>query len=262
MSGLPSSRPEDATPGGPGDGGDEAQRSLRVASSPTLRQQIVERLTEAIELGQLPPGSRLIDRDLCERMGVSRTSIREALRELEASGLITTQPHKGPIVSIVTLDMARSIYEIRAVLEGLAARLFARRATTQQIVAIKKSVEELAEVYANYTPQSFLRVKSAFYRILLDGSGNPVVADMLRMIHTRVSQLRATSLSNPSRAAQSIAEIREFVSALEARNEEAAWHTCIRHVENAAEAALIVLAGQQTSQQSGNGAAPRKPRKT
>src|SRR3954449_2251921 len=214
------------------------QPSLRVATTPTLRHQIVERLKEAIELGQFPPGARLIDRELCERMGVSRTSIREAMRELEAAGLITTLPNKGSIVSIVTSEMARSIYETRAVLEGLAARLFARRASSDQIAGLKKTVDDLAAVYTNYTPQGMMRAKAEFYGFLLEGCGNPIVADMLRIIHTRVSQLRATSHSNPSRAKQSIAEIREIVAALEARNAEAAWHKCVRHIENAAEAAL------------------------
>jgi DNA-binding GntR family transcriptional regulator len=231
--------------------------SLRVTTPPTLRHQIVERLKEAIELGQFPPGARLIDRELCERMGVSRTSIREAMRELEAAGLITTLPNKGSIVSVVTPEMARSIYEIRAVLEGLAARLFARRASANQIAALKKTVDELASVYTNYTPQSMMRAKTEFYGILLEGSGNPIVADMLRIIHTRVSQLRATSHSNPSRAKQSIAEIREIVAALETRNDEAAWYKCVRHIENAAEAALAVLAAQQPSK-SGPGKAAKK----
>lgn len=238
------------------------QASLRVATPPTLRHQIVERLKEAIELGELPPGTRLIDRELCERMGVSRTSIREAVRELEAAGLITTLPNKGSIVSIVTPEMARSIYEIRAVLEGLAARLFARRATADQLVALKKAVDDLASVYTNYTPQSMMRAKTEFYAVLLEGSGNPIVADMLRIIHTRVSQLRATSHSNPSRAKQSIAEIREIVAALESRNDEAAWYKCVRHIENAADAALAVLAVPQSSKSGARKTvAKRKPRK-
>ena len=221
--------------------GGAPERSLRISSMPTLRQQIVDRIREAIETRQFPPGSRLIERDLCERMGVSRTSIREALRELEAAGLITTQPNKGPIVSIVTADMAKAIYEVRTVLEGLAARLFARHASTAQIAALKETVDRLADVYDDYTPLEFLKVKSEFYRVLLEGAGNPVVSDMLNAIHTRVSQLRATSLSNPSRARESLAEIREFVAALEARNEEAAWHTCVRHIQNASNAALKIL---------------------
>src|SRR3954463_13946465 len=77
------------------------QASLRVATPPTLRHQIVERLKEAIELGEFLPGARLIDRELCERMGVSRTSIREAMRELEAAGRIATVPNKGSRVSSV-----------------------------------------------------------------------------------------------------------------------------------------------------------------
>ena len=217
------------------------EQSLRVSSSPTLRQRVVDRMREAIETGQFAPGARLIERDLCERLGVSRTSVREALRELEAAGLITTQPNKGPIVSVVTLEMARSIYEVRSVLEGLAARLFARRASAAQIAALRESVEKLAEVYDNYTAAGFLKAKSEFYRILLEGADNPIAADMLRAIHTRVSQLRATSLSNPTRAQASLAEIREFVNALAARNEEAAWHLCVHHVQNASDAALKML---------------------
>jgi DNA-binding GntR family transcriptional regulator len=255
----------DQPSGGEADRNKEAQQqaSLRVATPPTLRHQIVERLKEAIELGQFPPGARLIDRELCERMGVSRTSIREALRELEAAGLITTLPNKGSIVSVVTPEMARSIYEVRAVLEGLAARLFARRASSDQIVDLKKAVDELESMYATYTPQGLLRAKTEFYRVLLDGSGNSIVADMLRIIHTRVWQLRAMSHSNPARAEQSIAEIRELVAALESRNDEAAWYKCVRHVENAAEAALAVLAKQQVAKSTkGETAVKRKPRKS
>lgn len=217
------------------------QRSLHVSPLPTLRQQVVERIREAIETGQFPPGARLIERDLCERMGVSRTSIREALRDLEAAGLIVTQPNKGPIVPIVTPEMAKAIYQVRTVLEGLAARLFARHATAGQIAALKDSVDRLAAVYENYTASGFLSVKAEFYRILLEGAGNPVAAEMLQAIHTRVSQLRATSLANPSRAQASLAEIREFVAALAARNEEAAWHLCTHHIQNASDAALRML---------------------
>jgi DNA-binding GntR family transcriptional regulator len=214
---------------------------LRVAAAPTLRQRIVDRLREAIETGELPPGSRLIERDLCARMGVSRTSIREALRELEAANLITSQINKGPVVTVVTPEMARSIYEVRMVLEGLAARLFTRRASAAEIETLKASVEDLARVYENYTAPAFLKAKAEFYRILLAGARNPVAADMLRAIHTRVSQLRATSLADPTRARESMQEIRDFVAALAARNEEAAWHLCVHHIQNASIAALRML---------------------
>ena len=215
--------------------------SLRMPSVPTLRQLVADRLRDAIETGQFPPGMRLIERDLCERLGVSRTSVREALRDLEGSGLITTQANRGPIVSILTLEMAKSIYEVRIVLEGLAARLFAANATAAQMMALQDAVERLALVHQNFSAANFLRVKSEFYQVLLAGAGNPVAADMLRAIHTRVSQLRATSLSDPARANASMAEIRALVEALAARDGETASRLCVEHLQNAAGAALRVM---------------------
>lgn len=218
-----------------------ADMSMRVQTLPGLREQVAERLRLAIATGRFPAGARLIERELCEMMGVSRTSLREALRELQADGLITLQPNKGLSVSVITERTARSIYEVRAVLEGLAARLFARNATDAQVKALHESVNSLAEVYDNFSAEGFIAAKTRFYDILLEGGGNEVSADMLRRIHTRVSLLRVVSLSSAERAQQSIRELREFVDALEHRDEERAWRVCVAHVEAAAAAAMRSL---------------------
>jgi DNA-binding GntR family transcriptional regulator len=215
--------------------------SMRVQTLPGLREQVAERLRMAIATGKFPAGTRLIERELCEMMGVSRTSLREALRELQADGLITLQPNKGMSVSVVTEETARSIYEVRAMLEGLAARLFARHATPEQMSELRRSVDKLAEVYDNFSSEAFIAAKTHFYDVLLEGAGNPVAADMLRRIHTRVSQLRVVSLSSAERAQQSIRELREFLDALEKRDEERAWQVCVAHVEAAAKAALKTI---------------------
>jgi DNA-binding GntR family transcriptional regulator len=215
--------------------------SMRVQTLPGLREQVAERLRLAIATGKFPPGARLIERELCEMTGVSRTSLREALRELQADGLITQQPNKGLSVSVISEETARSIYEVRATLEGLAARLFARNSTTQQMRELRLSVDRLAEVYDNFSSEAFIAAKTRFYDILLEGAGNPVAADMLRRIHTRVSQLRVVSLSSATRAQQSIRELREFLDALEKRDEERAWQVCVAHVEAAATAALKTI---------------------
>ena len=144
-------------------------------------------------------------------------------------------------MSVISRKEAEGIYEVRAVLEGLAARLFARNATDSEIKALRRSIDRLEAVYANFTPESFIAAKSEFYDILLQGAGNETAADMLRRIHTRVSQLRVVSLSSAERAERSIAELREFLRALEARDEEKAWALCVGHVENAARAALANL---------------------
>lgn len=212
--------------------------NLRVETLPGLREQVAERLRMAIVVGHFKPGERLIERELCDMMGVSRTSLREALRELQADGLITLKPNKGMSVSVLTQDTARSIYEVRQVLEGLAARLFARHATPELMQALRNSVEELALVYENFSAEAFIDVKGRFYDILLEGAGNEVAADMLRRIHTRASQLRVLSLSRSERAQESIRELRAFCDALEARDEDLAWELCLDHVQKAAEAAL------------------------
>ncbi len=216
--------------------------SMRVQTLPGLREQVAERLRMAIATGKFPAGARLIERELCEMMGVSRTSLREALRELQADGLITLQPNKGLSVSTITEETARSIYEVRAMLEGLAARLFARNATPHQMKELRRSVDRLAEVYDNFSSEAFIAAKTHFYDVLLEGAGNAVAADMLRRIHTRVSQLRVVSLSSAERAQQSIRELREFLDALEKRDEEQAWKVCVAHVEAAANAALKTIA--------------------
>ena len=117
--------------------------SMRVQTLPGLREQVAERLRLAIATGRFPAGTRLIERELCEMMGVSRTSLREALRELQADGLITLQPNKGLSVSVISERTARSIYQVRATLEGLAARLFAQNATDKQMADLHKSVDRL-----------------------------------------------------------------------------------------------------------------------
>lgn len=87
----------------------------------TLRHQVENVLRQAITSGRFAPGARLIERELCETLGVSRTSVREALRRLEAEKLVRSVPHKGPVVAIMSKQEATELYAIRRLLEGFAA---------------------------------------------------------------------------------------------------------------------------------------------
>ncbi len=108
-----------------------------------LRSQVVELLRRAIVGGELGPGERLVERVLCARFAVSRTVVREALRQLESEGLVTTVPQRGPVVAVLTAADAEALYEVRAVLEGLAGRAFAQRATPAERVALRERLAEL-----------------------------------------------------------------------------------------------------------------------
>src|SRR5579885_3504051 len=94
-----------------------------------VREQVGARLRQAIVTGHFQPGARLIERELCTLLGVSRTSLREALRQLESDGLVVNIPHKGLVVATMTREEAEEIYQVRAAMEGLAGRLAALRAT-------------------------------------------------------------------------------------------------------------------------------------
>lgn len=216
--------------------------SLRVdAVAAPLRQQVHDNLLNAIIEGQFKPGQRLIERELCEMTGVSRTAIREALRQLEAEGLVVNIANRGPMVAEITVEEARDIYQVRSVMEGLAGRLFAQQATKAQLKELQATVADLEQAYRKGDVKDILRLKDRFYGILLDGAGNSVVRSMLQMIHARANVLRSYSLAQADRRAESLKEIERIVEALEARDTEAAWRACVDHVERAASVALKAI---------------------
>src|SRR5271156_6163978 len=115
--------------------------------SAPLRRQVLDEIRQSIIAGRLEPGSRLVERKLIAMMGVSRTVIREALRQLESEGLVSVVPNKGPIVRELTLGEARDLYSIRAVLEGLAVRLFVESAKDRDIQRLEQELQTTAEAY-------------------------------------------------------------------------------------------------------------------
>ena len=211
----------------------------------TLRQQVIDGLRACISDLTFKPGDRLIERELCEMLGVSRTLVREALSQLVAEGLVQIIPHKGPIVSVMTADEARGLYEVRAVLEALAGRQFTERATDEQRVALKEAFNALAlirDMQGQEGIMLFLKQKARFYDVMLEGAGNPVLMEMLRLVHTRVMMLRATTLSQEGRLPQSYDEIATIVEAVMRYDADAAAAACKHHVEQAERLAVRVLA--------------------
>lgn len=210
-------------------------------SDATLRAQVFKRLHGAITSGLLRPGQRLIERELCEMLGVSRPLVREAIRQLEVEGLVTVAPYRGPTVMQLTREAAEDAYRVRGVLEAMASQLFAERADAAAKRELRQSFEELAKAYAGRDTANILEKKTAFYDTLLRGSGSATAHALLRQIHARVTLLRATSLSRPDRLDASLVEVRQIVEAIEAGDGKAAWQRTIDHISAASAAALAVL---------------------
>lgn len=226
----------------------DANDVLRVVrTNVTLRDQVVEKLKGAILDFRFRPGQRLIERELCDLMGVSRTSVREALRHLEAEGLVRSIPNRGPVVASVTADEARQLYEVRGALEAIAGCLFAERASDTQIEAPSAVMEDLREAYATGDPRLILRTTARFYDAIFAGCGNEIIAQILRSLHARVTFLRATSLAARSRLSHSLAEVERIIQAVRTRDPEGAYEACREHVNRASMAALDVLKRQATN---------------
>ena len=217
--------------------------SLRVVRSlVSLKKQVVESLRTAIFNRRFSPGDRLIERELCEMLDVSRTLLREALSQLEAEGVVQIIPHRGPIVAVYSAEDAKSIYEVRAALEEMAGRCFVERATQNECKALETAFAEMKRSCTSKLGADHLTVKAKFYAALTTGAHNPVLVEMLRLIHGRVSMLRATTLAQPGRLAASLAELGNIVKTIKARDADAAARACRLHVENAGVIAIHVLA--------------------
>ncbi len=165
---------------------------LSVAKNETIRMKTLNVLREAIIAGRLAPGQKLIERDLCEQTGVSRSSIREALRNLESERLVESLETKGVIVARLTPEIAVEIYEIRAALDSEAALHFAERATDSEIAELEKTFNTL-KITPVESDDDFLATSNHFYSIIYAGARNETAKQVMQSLGARISLLRATT---------------------------------------------------------------------
>lgn len=210
-------------------------------SGSTLRAQAVNKLRAAIAEASFRPGERLVERKLCDMLGVSRPLVREALRQLEAEGLVQNTPYKGPVVATFTPAEVGQIYEIRGALEGLAAKLFAERASDEQVKALADAIEQISQGYSRGDLHAAHVAIEQFYETLLRGSGNEMLWSYLASLRARVGQLRAMSLAQPERRLTSLEEKRKILAAIEARDPQAARLASESHIQHAGAAALEMI---------------------
>lgn len=225
---------------------DKAPFSVARVAAP-LRQQVLDALRRAIIEGEIAPGSRLIERDLCSRLGVSRTVIREVLRQLESEGLVGMIPNRGPVVRALSLDEARELYAIRAVLEGLAARIFVTQATPEQTQRLLATVGEVEAAYAGGEARQVIAAKHRFYEVLFESARGEVLAGMTAALHARIARWRALGLTHPDRSpdrsAQSVAALKDLAAAVAARDADRAERLARVEAENAAAEVFRLLGG-------------------
>lgn len=203
-----------------------------------VREQAVEAIRTEIVEGRLAPGQRLIERELCEQLEVGRNTLREAYRQLETEGFITFTPHKGPTVTSMSDDEARSVYEVREALECYAIRRFVERATPATVEQLQQAAGRLREALRAGDVSAHHQAKREFYDVLYVGAANDVLRDQAALLQNRLSQLRARSLARPGRSEASLAEIEKVMGRITAGDAQGASALWGKHIQNAARAAL------------------------
>jgi DNA-binding GntR family transcriptional regulator len=210
-----------------------------------LRLQVLDRLRQGIISGRLAPGARITERELTEMLGVSRTVIREALRQLETEGLIANVPNKGPVVRELSLGEAKDLYSIRAVLEGFAARLFAENASDAAMKTLEKALDAVVAAYKSGNANGVLETKNEFYSVLFEGAASETLSSMLNTLHARIWRWRALGLTHPDRShgrsRESIANLRAVLGAIRKRDGDSAERLTREEANKAASEVMRLL---------------------
>ncbi len=213
-------------------------------TAPTLQARALTTVRSAILDGELAPGQKLIERELTELTGASRSVLREALVNLEANGLIERESYRGFRVTQLSLETINEIFELRATLETLAFELFAVRATDAELTQLRDRWSHLASCARGNDPSAMRAAKEQWYDVVFVGCGNRELRRALEHVVVRISYLRTQWAADASRRAASVAELGELTDALAARDQRAARAASLTHLDAARTAAIARLQSQ------------------
>lgn len=201
--------------------------------SNSLRKKVFYQLQNAILNGIYEPGESFTETKLSEELGVSRTPIREAIRQLELEGLVQSIPNKGAIVTGITAQDIEDIYTIRMLIEGLAARWAAEKITNGELEELKEAVD-LEEFYTFKNDSNhLLKFDSKFHEIIFRASKSKPLMHTLSTFHHYVQRARVASFETPGRAQKVLEEHKAILQAIVDRDAERAEKLTTEHVRNA-----------------------------
>ena len=205
-----------------------------------LRDVVFETLRDAIITQVLKPGERLMEIQLADEMGVSRTPVREAIRKLELEGLVVMVPRKGAYVAGVSMKVIHEVYEVRSALEMLAVTLAAERITEEELDALERQVlrESEEEKADDGDLDSIIYIDSSFHDIIYQAAHNQRLVQFINIMQEQLQRFRAASLSKPGRSKTALEEHKKIVEALSERNGDLASKLARDHIENAENAMI------------------------
>ena len=214
---------------------------IRLDSYKPLREVVAETLREAIVNGTLNPGERLMEIQLAEELGVSRTPVREAIRKLELEGFVIMIPRRGTYVADLSIKDINEVFEIRTALDVLAAGLAVERITEDELEQLERLLVEIGKLIEGDDIDKIVEVDSQFHDVLYRASRNDRLVGIINNLREQITRFRSISIQYPGRMKVSIEEHRQLVEAIADRNTELAQQIAREHMENSEQTLLQEL---------------------
>lgn len=197
-----------------------------------LRDVVFNTLRQAILTGELKPGERLMEIHLADRLGVSRTPIREAIRKLELEGLVTMIPRKGAQVAKITEKNLKDVLEVRRALDMLAVRLACHRMQDEQKRELKKACDEFAKVTKNCNTKDITEADVRFHDIILKSSGNDRLVQLVNNLAEQMYRYRLEYIKDSSYHERLVQEHEAIYNAIINCEEDKAAAAVVTHIDN------------------------------
>lgn len=211
----------------------------------TLREIVLTRMRGAIISGRFKSGERLVERTLCEQLGVSRSVVREVIRYLEAEGLVEIMPNKGPMVARLDWSQAQQIYDIRLLLEQGAAAACAAVATPDIKAKLRAALSGIETAFGSAEPNALFDATTQFYQLIFTAAGHDIAWEIVQRLNGRISRLRALTLATSDRHVSGQARMAHICDAIDANNPAAAATAVRDHLTEAATIARRALEAEQ-----------------
>ena len=225
---------------------------IKLDSYKPLREVVSETLRQAIVEGVLQPGERLMEIQMAEELGVSRTPVREAIRKLEQEGFVVMVPRRGTYVADLSLKDINEVFEIRTALDVLAAGLAAERITDEELEESERLLVHIGEYIEMQDMDKIIDADSQFHDLLYKASRNDRLVGIINNLREQLTRFRSISISYPGRLQNTWEEHRRLLEAIAQRDAEQAMQIAREHMENAEHTLLTDMNERRSAQKNSN----------
>ncbi|HEX9905339.1 MAG TPA: GntR family transcriptional regulator [Propylenella sp.] len=184
----------------------------------SLHDELTTRIRSLITLGEMSPGEKIPERELCQQFGVSRTPLREALKVLASEGIVTLRPNRGAIVSALTIEELEEVFPVIGALEALSGEIACRHITDKEVEAIRRLHDAMVEHWRRSELQPYFRLNQRIHEAILEATRNETLKSIYRGLSGRVLTARYIANMSPARWAQAVEEHAAILAALDARD--------------------------------------------